>query len=251
MVGSSETGSSDLVSSGVTEGGRRFGLIPKKKTGWSMSAPDFPTAGIVRSRAEMEEEGTMPLEAIHPNDMEVDRREGDVSSFVALSKRRKTLSLAADGTTSATLEKGPPALTSELGLQLMDVPIVECSDLNASLLQSLEKGNTFTSLEVVQQKIVGVSSSPPSLGEDFSLTKSMTVFGNSPVDHHGDNSVINMDLPSPVIREQSVSSSDGAPEASEHSRIFSMRHGTRKHSGLATVTDMGGRQRAMSSPSSP
>ncbi|KAK9931061.1 hypothetical protein M0R45_018357 [Rubus argutus] len=242
---------SDLVSSGGTEGGRRFGLIPKKQSGWSMSAPNFPMAGVVRSRAEMEEEGTVPLEAIQPNDMEVDRREGEASCFATLSKRRKTLSLVADGLTSAMLEKGPPALTSEPVLQLMDVPILECSDLNASLLQSLEKGNLFTSLAVVQQKIVGVSSSPPSLGEDFSPTKAMTVFGNSPGEHHGNNSIINVDSFGPVIGDQAGSSSDGAPEVLEHSRIFSMRNETRKLSGLATATNKGGRQRAMSSPPSP
>ncbi|KAL6144845.1 hypothetical protein ACLB2K_055535 [Fragaria x ananassa] len=52
-----------------TAGAWRFGLYPKKKTGWVMTAPELQSVGFVRTRSELEMEGGIRR---REDDMEVD-----------------------------------------------------------------------------------------------------------------------------------------------------------------------------------
>lgn len=81
---------SQVLREGCSSGGRRFGLFPAKKPGWIMTAPELPTSGLIRSRAERDE-GPVSRREREETDMEVD--EGAQLGSVQEnrdSKRRRT-----------------------------------------------------------------------------------------------------------------------------------------------------------------
>ncbi|KAL6182496.1 hypothetical protein ACLB2K_043915 [Fragaria x ananassa] len=84
-------------------GGWRFGLHPKKQTGWIMTVPELQTVGFVRSRSELEMDKGDPREG--ENDMEVDSCQ-EHSDFDTRGGKRRIFGDAGASRSPETVKEG-------------------------------------------------------------------------------------------------------------------------------------------------